>query len=239
MLKFFKRGPKKPPVESNIKTLTRNGADYFAQDLILLNEQLTGNFYCAEDIVLEDLAQLTGTITGKKCIISGKTTGNVVATEHLIIKETAVINGNINAPSIDIELGAIINGSIKIATDIYAMVALTDKLKRHLVTEELPAKLNIAADLVALPWRAEEPGKISAPKTNNTKPAPAAPKPVTAETQVLPRPTGSKLAAAALDESIDIPTQPVSKAIAAKPTAAAPSQQVKHATADADNGKWW
>lgn len=242
MLNLFKRGPKQPPIESNINSLICKGNDYFAAELILLNERLTGNFYCAEDIVIERMAQFTGNIAGKNCIISGKTTGDITATEHLFIRESAVINGNVNAPAIDIEPGAVINGIVKTGTDIYAMVGLADKLKWNLVTEELPAKLSIAADSVVVPSRTDEPVKIPVQKASVPKPATApvlSPKPVMAEVAVTTAPAAKPVAPKPAMAEVAATTAPTAKPVAPKPVAAAPIPKPQPASTDVVESRWW
>ncbi|GAB3928302.1 polymer-forming cytoskeletal protein [Mucilaginibacter myungsuensis] len=173
MLKLFKRGAEKPLIVSNIAGLASNGTEYFAQDLILLNEPLNGTLYGAGQILIEVDGKLTGNVTGKVCIISGAVKGNIVATEQLLIRNTAIITGNISAPDIDIEAGAKVSGKVKIGTDIYAIVELTEKLKNNLPTDEIPQKLKIAPDAVSITGRADEQAKGQVQKNGISKPSAA------------------------------------------------------------------
>src|ERR1700761_2356133 len=112
MFDFLKRTPKKEPEASisNIATLVREGDDLFSDSLILLDESLSGNLFCAEDIVVEQNGILSGNVTAKRCVVSGTINGDIVSTDQMDIKSTAVIRGNIKSATINIEPGAVING---------------------------------------------------------------------------------------------------------------------------------
>src|SRR5476649_2244483 len=121
MLEIFRRSPKKElttPI-SNINTLVREGNDLFSETLILLDEHLSGNLFCAEKIVVEQNGILSGNITSRLCVVSGTINGNIVSTDQMDIKSTAIIKGNIRSAMINIEPGAVINGSITVAEDTH------------------------------------------------------------------------------------------------------------------------
>lgn len=259
MLKLFKKGRPGPLIVSNIAGLAHEGNEYFAQDLILLNEALSGNLYCAENCIVEHAGALRGNVNAKLCVISGVVNGMVTGTERIEIKETAVINGDLSAPVVIIEPGAKINGKVKIATDIYAMVKLADVLKKNLPTEELPRPLNIAVDAVTLTPKNDEPAKAAPQKPSMPKPAAAAstakqPEPVLAtvkaskpvaaavsanqQTDNYAPVTPSKPAAAAAAPVNKTETEEATvSAPVSKPAAAAPP--VKKESDEAANGRWW
>lgn len=128
MLKYFKKEPQKEQTESisNISTLVREGNDLFSDTLILLDETLAGNLFCAETIIVEQNGVLSGNITSKLCVVSGTINGNIISTDQMDIKSTAVIKGNIRSALINIEPGAVINGCVTIAQDKDVLAAFTE-----------------------------------------------------------------------------------------------------------------
>lgn len=143
MFEFFKRSAKKEPEApiSNIATLVREGDNLLSDSLILLDERLSGNLFCAEEIVVEQNGILSGNMTAKRCIVSGTINGDIVSTDEMNIKSTAVIRGTIKSPAINIEPGAIINGKVIIATDNKAGAKLMERINNHSADEYLSAKL--------------------------------------------------------------------------------------------------
>jgi len=144
MLEMFKKYPRKElnsnPV-SNISGLVREGNDLFSDKLILLDESLSGNLFCAETIVVEQNGKLSGNITSKSCVVSGTINGNIVSTDQMDIKSTAIIKGNIQSALINIEPGAVINGCVTIMQDTSAIADLSEKIKGYSPDEYLEAKL--------------------------------------------------------------------------------------------------
>jgi len=142
MLEIFKRTPKKELVSpiSNISNLVREGNDLFSDKLILLDESLSGNLFCAETIVVEQNGKLSGNITSKSCIVSGTINGNIVSTDQMDIKSTAIIKGNIQSALINIEPGAVINGCVTIMEDTAAVAGLSEKIKGYSPDEYQEAK---------------------------------------------------------------------------------------------------
>jgi len=143
MLNIFKKDTPKdlPSTASNISTLARDGNDLFSDTLILLDERLSGNLFCAEKIVVEQNGILSGNITSKLCVVSGTINGNIVSSDQMDIKSTAIIKGNIQSALINIEPGAVINGSITIkenTSDVFSNLA--DKIKGFSENEYLTDK---------------------------------------------------------------------------------------------------
>jgi cytoskeletal protein CcmA (bactofilin family) len=103
---------------------------------ITLKGDLSGN----EDLVIEghiegrvDLPnnQLTiganGTcaaaVHAKTVIVVGKVTGNVTATERIEIQATGLVNGDVSAPRLIVQEGAVVNGSIEMGAKAKASQA--------------------------------------------------------------------------------------------------------------------
>ena len=59
-----------------------------------------------------ETGEIMATVRSRNVIVSGTVTGNVFATERLVLHKTARVEGDIEAGSIAIEEGAILNGRI-------------------------------------------------------------------------------------------------------------------------------
>lgn len=62
-------------------------------------------------------AKITASVHAKNARIAGSVTGDVTITENMEILSTAVIKGNINANTISIERGAVVNGNVSCRKD--------------------------------------------------------------------------------------------------------------------------
>jgi cytoskeletal protein CcmA (bactofilin family) len=164
MLSIFKKEtPAITESISNIKDLVNEGNDYFSDELIILDEQLTANLFCAENVVIEQHGVLTGNITSKTCQVAGIVNGNITSLDLLDIKATAVVRGNIASSAVNIEPGAVINGYITVGEDIEGLTEQWNRTKfsthEHLITDklnkELAALSNISAATVIAEVKAE------------------------------------------------------------------------------------
>ena len=103
---------------------------------ITLKGDLSGN----EDLVIEghiegrvDLPnnQLTigangscaAEVHAKTVVVVGKVTGNVIATERIEIQATGLVNGDVSAPRLIVQEGAVVNGSIEMGAKAKASQA--------------------------------------------------------------------------------------------------------------------
>jgi len=94
---------------------------YIANDVILKGDLnikgtiridgiLDGNITNAKQITIGKNSNVKGNISCDKCLISGKIEGNIYAIESIEILEGSEVNGDLKAPDIMIEHGAIFNG---------------------------------------------------------------------------------------------------------------------------------
>ena len=103
---------------------------------ITLKGDLSGN----EDLVIEghiegrvDLPsnQLTigangscsAEVHAKTVVVIGKVNGNVIATERIEIQATGLVNGDVSAPKLVVQEGAVVNGSIEMGAKAKASQA--------------------------------------------------------------------------------------------------------------------
>lgn len=55
---------------------------------------------------------LKAEVTAKSIIVIGQVTGNLVATERIEVQATGVVEGDVKAPRLNVQEGAVLNGSI-------------------------------------------------------------------------------------------------------------------------------
>ena len=55
---------------------------------------------------------LKAEVTAKTIIVIGKVTGNLVAAERIEVQATGIVDGDVRAPRLNVQEGAVLNGSI-------------------------------------------------------------------------------------------------------------------------------
>ncbi|MDB5154893.1 MAG: polymer-forming cytoskeletal protein [Mucilaginibacter sp.] len=125
---------------------------FVKNDIVALNDvwvtkSLTGNIYCAKNIIVCKDVQVIGNINCRKCTLEGSVNGNISVSEMLEIKENAVLNGNIIARKLDVSSSAVLNGYIttinvkearQVNSDIKLKIDEIQHLntgKEHIITE--------------------------------------------------------------------------------------------------------
>jgi cytoskeletal protein CcmA (bactofilin family) len=63
-------------------------------------------------LVLSELARVTGKINVTHLVINGTTTGPVFASEYLELQSKAKVNGDVQYKTLEIQLGAIVEGRL-------------------------------------------------------------------------------------------------------------------------------
>lgn len=55
---------------------------------------------------------LTAEVTAKNIVVIGRVTGNLVAAERIEVQATGIVDGDVRAPRLNVQEGAVLNGSI-------------------------------------------------------------------------------------------------------------------------------
>ena len=85
--------------------------DMISKGNLRLDGELEGSLISETRVVLGEGSQLSGTLKAQNAEISGFVKGKIEVEELLVIKPKAVIEGDIKTGKINIEAGAIHNGS--------------------------------------------------------------------------------------------------------------------------------
>jgi len=130
-------------------TIIRVDNNFISSSSVILDEKLIGNIYSLKEVTIAPSAEISGNITSRSSNINGKVIGDIIATEFAVIKSDAVICGNIRAKSISVEPGSIINGRIRIESNIDER----DLIEK--VENRLPPKTQI--EIAPMPYLIFEP----------------------------------------------------------------------------------
>lgn len=79
-------------------------------------KELNANITAVEKVNLDKEVILNGDISAKSVIINGTVNGNISASVELIVMASAAITGDIEAPSMEVNRGAVINGKVTFTT---------------------------------------------------------------------------------------------------------------------------
>ncbi|OGT00781.1 MAG: cell shape determination protein CcmA [Gallionellales bacterium RIFCSPLOWO2_12_FULL_59_22] len=81
-----------------------------------IDGQVNGNVVAAQDkpstLVLSEHARVVGEINVTHLVINGSTTGPVSASEYLELQGKARVNGDVHYKTLEIQLGAIVEGRL-------------------------------------------------------------------------------------------------------------------------------
>jgi cytoskeletal protein CcmA (bactofilin family) len=92
-----------------------------------IDGQVNGNVVAAQDkpstLVLSEHARVNGEINVTHLVINGAITGPVFASEYLELQGKAKVNGDVHYKTLEIQLGAIVEGRL-----IHSNAAVQDKV---------------------------------------------------------------------------------------------------------------
>ena len=83
------------------------------KDTVRIDGTFSGEISSDNTLIVGESGQVMATIHSVCVVISGLVQGNIVATEQIVLHKTAVVNGDIESPTVVMEEGAELNGSIK------------------------------------------------------------------------------------------------------------------------------
>ena len=107
---------KQVPVGSSINTLaagTTIKGNISAEEDMRVDGLIEGNINCKGKVVISQTGEVRGQIICTNIELAGKVIGNIQATDILVLKHTSVYQGELHIHSLEIEPGAIFNGTCK------------------------------------------------------------------------------------------------------------------------------
>jgi cytoskeletal protein CcmA (bactofilin family) len=85
--------------------------DIKAEEDFRIDGKIEGNIECAGKVIVGHQAEIAGNIYCNNADLMGKVTGNITVNETVSLKSQVVFNGEIIAKYVDIEAGAVFNGT--------------------------------------------------------------------------------------------------------------------------------
>jgi len=83
------------------------------KDTVRIDGTFSGEISSDNTLIVGESGQIMATINSVCVVISGLVEGDIIATDQIMLHKTAVVNGNLEAPTIMMEEGAQLNGTVK------------------------------------------------------------------------------------------------------------------------------
>jgi cytoskeletal protein CcmA (bactofilin family) len=82
------------------------------KDTVRIDGQFRGEITSQNTLIVGETGEIMATVRSREVVISGSVTGDVYATERLVLHKTARVDGDVEAGSLAIEEGALLNGKV-------------------------------------------------------------------------------------------------------------------------------
>ena len=109
------RGGSKPSPETVISIIGPGMTvvgDCDTEGSIRIEGRVNGSVRAGKAVVVGEHAWVEGDITTQDAVLSGKVTGTVISGSRLELKQTSRIEGDVHARRLELEEGAILNGTV-------------------------------------------------------------------------------------------------------------------------------
>lgn len=106
--------PSAPPV--SLSAFIDQGSEFEGKltfkDTVRIDGQFRGEITSQNTLIVGETGEILATVRSREVVISGSVTGDVFASERLVLHKTARVEGDVEAASLTIEEGAILNGKV-------------------------------------------------------------------------------------------------------------------------------
>ena len=104
------------PTGANLSAFIDQGSEFEGKlsfkDTVRIDGCFRGEIASQNTLVVGETGEIMATVRSCSVLVSGTVTGNIFASERLVLHKTARVEGDIEAGSIAIEEGAVLNGRI-------------------------------------------------------------------------------------------------------------------------------
>lgn len=98
-------------------TFIDHGADFVGTlrlaESFCIDGEFRGSIESESTVIVGENAGIEAHVRGRDVIVAGAVVGNVTATRQLTLRGTGRIHGDIETPSLEVERGAVLNGSTR------------------------------------------------------------------------------------------------------------------------------
>jgi cytoskeletal protein CcmA (bactofilin family) len=85
------------------------------KDTVRIDGCFRGEVASQNTLIVGETGEIMATVRSRNVMVSGTVTGDIFASERLVLHKTARVDGNIEAGTLAIEEGALLNGKISMA----------------------------------------------------------------------------------------------------------------------------
>jgi cytoskeletal protein CcmA (bactofilin family) len=90
---------------------------YRCSGTVMLDAKLRGEITASNTLIIGDHGVVEATVRAASVVVRGKVVGNVSASESIELKATARVTGDVEAPRIVMEAGAVLDGRCRMTID--------------------------------------------------------------------------------------------------------------------------
>lgn len=144
-------------VEQNVNDVSRisQGAgiqgDLFSSTDIRVDGQVAGTLFSEGKVVVGESARLSGKLFATNIDFWGGMDGDIYVKDTLSLKGSSMVNGNIHVRRIQVEMGAQINGSIKMISEQEYDQLVSSMVRREAAPVSKPAARSAEKPFVSHP----------------------------------------------------------------------------------------
>lgn len=124
---MFGRSSKKKPRLDAITAFLGAGTQYHGQfnfqGVVRIDGGVFGDIISDGVLVLGEEGLVEGSVQVGELIASGRIVGDIAASRRVILNKSAKLRGNLAAPSVIVEAGAVINGQLRMTESDAVIVA--------------------------------------------------------------------------------------------------------------------
>jgi len=104
--------------------------------------QVEGNVRLANNqLTIGSNGRVTAQVVAKSIIVIGRVKGNLTATERIEIQATGIVEGDVKAPRLNVQEGAVLNGGIDMSASVSGSASASDRASAAAAaTREEPRK---------------------------------------------------------------------------------------------------
>jgi cytoskeletal protein CcmA (bactofilin family) len=86
------------------------------RDTVRIDGKFSGEITSENTLIVGESGEIEATILSNIIAISGRVHGNVIANQKVVLHKSAVVEGDVEAPTLVVEEGAVINGRVKMTS---------------------------------------------------------------------------------------------------------------------------
>lgn len=104
------------PAPASLSAFIDQGSEFEGKltfkDTVRVDGVFRGEITSQNTLIVGETGEILATVRSRNVLISGTVTGNVFASERLVLHKTAHVDGDVEAGTLAIEEGAVINGKV-------------------------------------------------------------------------------------------------------------------------------